>query len=389
MFVMRLAEELHSQGHDIYVYNHQPEWSNKKFLSSFSGKIKVFSYSKNPFIIFMTWKINGLVSKFDKNFNFRDRFSRWSFRRIIRKYKFDVINSQSVGSDLITSVVAPEMRVPFVITNHGEYEMYLDGKKKNFEQDATKTLSLAESVIYTAEKNIEAIRPLLQTGKPVRKISIGFNGDVIKRYTVDIDSLGIGDNDFVIGMLARGIPEKGWEEAIKMFSLLKSEKLSRKIHFVMIGNGEQLKELFERNKMDGLHLLQSFTNTMEYFSWLSFFDAGILLTHFKGESVPNAIIEYLYHGLPVLATPIGDISHMISSPDGMAGEIVEIKDGKADFKMAATIIKRWIEEPEYLELLKRNTKEAFTKFDMKFIASEYLEVYNKAIVSYQSRHHSA
>ena len=36
MFVMRLAEEFITQGHEVFVFNHQPEWSNKDFQSSFS-----------------------------------------------------------------------------------------------------------------------------------------------------------------------------------------------------------------------------------------------------------------------------------------------------------------------------------------------------------------
>jgi hypothetical protein len=38
MFVMRLAEELVDQGHEVFVFKHQPEWSNNDFQNSFSKK---------------------------------------------------------------------------------------------------------------------------------------------------------------------------------------------------------------------------------------------------------------------------------------------------------------------------------------------------------------
>ena len=239
-------------------------------------------------------------------------------------------------------------------------------------------------MIYTAEKNIEAINTLINSNKPLRKILVGFNGEAIKKYHVNPATLGIKKEDFVIGMVARGIPEKGWNELIEMFLAIKKTYTKRKIHLILIGNGEELKSLFQSKKTEDMHLLQFSKNPMEYFSWIAHFDMGVLLSYFKGESVPNSIIEYLYHGLPVLSTPMGDISKMISSSGGMAGQLVPLKDGKADVSAAVQILETWLDDPAYFNKLKDNTKAAFEKFKMANVAREYLEVYKEAIASFKN-----
>ncbi len=382
MFIMRLAEEFNEQGHEVFVYNHQPEWSNKDFLSSFSKKVKILGYSDNPKIISLTWKLSGFLNKFNKKFVFRNWVNELKYKKALQKYQFDIISSQMYTSDKVNARVAKRIHVPFVITTHGEYELNISNGNKNFNIEARNCISSASAVIYTAEKNIEAIRPLISDKKPVRKISIGFNGEAIRRFDVDPSSLGIQKGDFVIGMVARGIPEKGWNELIEAFSQLTKMDTRRKVHLVLIGNGEPLKQLFESRKIANMHLLQFSKNPMEYFSWVQHFDAGVLLSYFKGESVPNSIIEYLYHGVPVLATPMGDISRMINSPEGMAGELVPLKNDRADASAAAAILKKWIDDPAYYDRLKQNTRSAFEKFRMKNIAREYLEVYHHAIAGY-------
>jgi glycosyltransferase involved in cell wall biosynthesis len=378
MFIMRLAEEFDRQGHEVFVYNHQPEWSNMDFLSSFSKRIRVLGYSSNPKIISFTWKLSGLLGRFNKNFIFRNWLNERHYRKTLEKFHFDVVNSQMYVSDRVNSKVISKAKVPFVITTHGEYELNMSNGNRNYNKEAGECISSASAVIYTAEKNIEAIRPLVN-GKRVKKISIGFNGESIRRVPVSRASLGIGENDFVVGMVARGIPEKGWNELIDTFKLLKDKIKGRKVHLVMIGNGEKLRELFEEKKTENMHLMQFTKNPMEYFSWVSIFDAGVLLSYFKGESVPNTIIEYLFHGVPVLATPMGEIARMIDSSKGMAGELVAIKNERADAVMAAEILEKWITDAQHYQQLKDHTQWAFEKFRMKNIASQYLEVYSEVV----------
>ncbi len=377
MFVMRLAEELSSQGHEVFVYNHMPEWSNMDFQKSFSNSITTLSY-EDKHSSFLTWKINAIIKKVKPDFIFRNWLNEKYYKKVLQKYKFDVISSQMYYADKLNAKVAVPLHVPFVVTTHGEYELNFSNHFEDFDKEAKNCLASAQAVIYTAQKNIDAIQSLLSKDKPVHKIIVGFNGDAITRFPVNPAALGIKKGDFVLGMVARGIPEKGWDEAIETFLKLRERNKSVPIHLIMIGNGEDMKKLYEQKKVENLHLLQFTTNTIEYFSWIQYFDAGLLLSYFKGESVPNTIIEYLYFGVPVIATGMGDIKEMITSPSGMAGEIIPLKNGKADTDIATAAIQKWIDDREYYNMLKSKTKPAFEKFNMKKIAAQYMEVFREA-----------
>jgi glycosyltransferase involved in cell wall biosynthesis len=74
---------------------------------------------------------------------------------------------------------------------------------------------------------------------------------------------------------------------------------------------------------------------------------------------------------------------MISSPQGMAGEIIPFANGKADPVFAAETLQRWIEEPAVYASVKKNTSGAFEKFNMKKIASQYLNVFKEVIDQYR------
>src|SRR5205814_1860572 len=161
---------------------HQPEWSNKEFLSSFSKKVKIISYGDNLLPIYLTWKISGLIHRFDKNTSFRNWVNDRKYRRTLQKYKFDIINSQMYLSDRITSKIAVPLMIPFVITTHGEYELNFSHGNPDFDKEARNCLLQSSAVVYTAEKNIEAIRLLIPRNKPVRQIIVGFNGDSIRRF---------------------------------------------------------------------------------------------------------------------------------------------------------------------------------------------------------------
>ena len=145
MFLMRLAEEFNEQGHEVYVYNHQPEWSNSEFLSSFSKKIKIISYSDNSRVIQFTWKLSGFINKFNKKFILRNWVNERMYKKTLLKYNFDVINSQMYTSDKVNAKVVSSANTPLVITTHGEYELNISNGDSNYVDEAQKCISSASA----------------------------------------------------------------------------------------------------------------------------------------------------------------------------------------------------------------------------------------------------
>jgi len=90
----------------------------------------------------------------------------------------------------------------------------------------------------------------------------------------------------------------------------------RKIHFLVIGDGELREEL----EMLSAGLSVTFVGWQSNIEdWLAVTDAGILLS--DNEAVPLAMIEAGYAGLPVIATNVGSMSDVVV--DGVNGYLVE------------------------------------------------------------------
>ena len=105
---------------------------------------------------------------------------------------------------------------------------------------------------------------------------------------------------------------------------------------------------------------------------------------FKGESFPLVVIECLHAGRPVLATDIGEVKEMLSTPEGLAGEVLELRKGKIEVKDLAQAIIRFVTDEDYYLEKKQLVPLARKKFDLERMLQEYEEVYARVFSSLSS-----
>jgi glycosyltransferase involved in cell wall biosynthesis len=381
MFVLRLASAIAERiKKDVYIYDHNPEYRQNGILNEISPRVKILSYTKNKYLVFLTWKINALFLRIGFKSSFRQWLNRKAFRKSVKKYKIDIVNSHMGDSDLISAEELEDKSVMFIPSTHGEYEMSKQSERKVADKRIHKVLSRANSVIYSTEKNFVAIKDeLSHYFIPVKKIHIGIPGNLQNIKPVTKKEIGIPENAFVIGMVSRGIPEKGWKEAIDSFLNLKKKYFQKPLYLLLIGNGEYLKKLVNQYADQAICLLQFEKNPLEYISFVQLFDIGILPSYFSGESVPNVIIEYLYFGKPVIATAIGEIPQMINSNGKIAGDLVPYFNNRADVKKMEETISQYIDNPnKYIET-SAIAKDAFKKFRIENCVDEYLQMFHEVL----------
>jgi len=381
MFVLRLASAIAEQiKKDVYIYDHNPEYRQNGILNEISPRVKILSYTKNKYLVFLTWKINALFLRVGFKSSFRQWVNRKVFRKAIKKYKINIVNSHMGDSDLISAEELDDKSVIFIPSTHGEYEMNKGSERREMDKKIHKVLSRANGVIYSTEKNFEAIKEELSHYTiPVKKIHIGIPCKLQNIKPVTKGQIGIPDDAFVIGMVSRGIPEKGWKEAIDSFLNVKKKHPQIQLYLLLIGNGIYLKKLVEEYADLTIRLLQFEENPLEYISFVQLFDIGILPSYFSGESVPNVIIEYLYFGKPVVATAIGEIPQMINSNGKIAGDLVPYFNNKADVKKMEETISQYIDNPnKYIET-SALAKEAFKKFRIENCVDEYLQMFHEVL----------
>lgn len=188
-------------------------------------------------------------------------------------------------------------------------------------------------------------------------------------------NLDITKDAFVFCLVSRGIPEKGWSEAVEAINIVRN-KIKRDIQIIIIGDGVMYDAIKARN-YKFVHLLGEKQNIRDYYAMC---DMGILPTYFPGESYPLVIIDCLKAGIPMLTSNIGEISHQLSTPSGKyAGLMVELRDGKIHLEDLVKAIERVVENKDIYISLCNNVVEAREKFDISNIAQQYIDLYKNNV----------
>lgn len=255
-----------------------------------------------------------------------------------------------------------------IVTMHGMYELM-----ENFYPDIAEYLLGTDAWVYVGEGNIA----------PFRKHCLA-DGQVFTRIANAVEDRSfrpqarrdwnIPEDAFVFAICSRGIPEKGWKEAIAATNEL-NRRMNREVHLMIIGNGPVYEEMKD-NAPDHVHFLGLQSDVPAF---LSMADMLLLPSMFRGESFPMVILEAWQAKIPVLATNLGDIPLMLRREDKWAGELLELtEDGKIDVARLAGQMERFVADGGRHAELKGNVEFVAEKFDFRSMCRKYLDVYREA-----------
>ncbi len=289
--------------------------------------------------------------------------------------KFKSVISFIWWSDKLAYETFKNEDTKLIISMHGCYEMLLHNKDVDqfFNENYEKVLNRADKIIYTAEKNKEVLKKTnLTSSNKVSKIDNGF---VLGEYPKkNREELGIKKDDFVFGLVARAIPEKGYEEAIIALNKVNKKSL-KKAHLILVGKSEYTRKLKEKYQNEYIHFIDNFNLPSEWIGWEELFDVGLLPSYFKSESLPTVIVEYLFLGKPVIATDIAEIKSMLISNEAQAGITIGLENGKANIKELSDSMLELMNNKNKYDELKKNTSILAKRFDM----DECIDHYRKLI----------
>lgn len=290
-------------------------------------------------------------------------------------FEFKVVLSLIWWSDKLAYQAFGDTGTKRIISMHGCYENLLDNPDIDtfFDENVEKMLETADWVVYTAEKNKRVFKERkIDLGSRLVKIDNGFLlGDFpIKKR----EEIGIGKNDFVFGLVARGIPEKGYEQAINGVNYV-NRVLEDKCHLVLVGASEYIDELKNKYASEYIHFIDNTTEPLEWIGWENIFDVGLLPSYFKSESMPTAIIEMLFLGKPIIATDIGEIKTMLMDGEDEAGITVPLKDGRPDQDKLNKAMLAIVKDRKMVEKYKKGAKRLSSRFDI----DKCIDAYRKLI----------
>ena len=374
-FVVRLANAL-SRHHQVMIVNLYPELSRPQLMAQLQPAITLVNVSV---------RAKGLINKIDSLF-YHARIDISILRQIfikeiatlIEKWKPDVVHSHLFKPDYYVAKAKQRTthNVVHAITNHGDYLLFdqqAPVKLLNYEKKLAYALNAINQLVVISDEQVRWAETKKQQGGfsfGIRKIINGYElPEQLENIGVIKNALQLSESDFVFGMVARGVKEKGWENLIQAFLKLPFTN----IKLVLIGAGDEIDKLKMQYKPYTRIIFTGYIS--DPISYVQVFNVGMLPSHI--ENLPTVIIEYLACGKPVIATQVGEVKKMITtSADELAGTLVGLTSTGADENALAQAMSALYNNGENIDY-KRRAKEAFQKFDMNKCITAYLEVYKR------------
>lgn len=290
-------------------------------------------------------------------------------RDIVSRFDIEIIHSHHGWADnTVLDILPASDNYKTVITLHGFYETL---PEKQLQALLPRLLKRTGAFAYVAEKNVTALQPAGKRVTAARFERIDNAVSVSQHPPFDRASLGIKPDAFVMVLVSRAIHEKGWKEAIAGTTLAR-ERSGRDIHLILAGEGEARDAAEAAGVPDYVHLVGFQQHPQSYFASA---DLGLLPSRFPGESFPLVVIESLVAGTPVLASNVGAVREMLSTPKGPAGVIFELENWQIDIRLLADIIADLATNASKVAALKERALVAAQKFDPRQMARMYDTLY--------------
>ncbi|MFH2060875.1 MAG: glycosyltransferase [Pseudomonadota bacterium] len=274
----------------------------------------------NDFDKFLLDKITCPVRILKKTSIFFKFFFKFhSLWKILKKNKYDIIQTQFIESELFICFVLKMIRQKpyFIITRRNSYH-WINTRKLIFFLHKTISVKKCDLIITNSFKTKQECCILENVRES--KIKVIHNSIDIDRFTgIKKDNarkkLKFSNTDIVIGVVANWRPVKGLKFFLESAKMLTASVDN--VKFVLAGSGEQGEELSNISKEFGIekkvHFFENYQNIPEL---IATFDIAVQPS--TSESFSNVWLEYMISELPVIATKVGDSENVFDdNKDGI------------------------------------------------------------------------
>lgn len=372
ILAMNLAAGLAKLGHQVTVFNQRAELHDAALVKRLlPPEVRIVSMADRPWQSFLVYKLNAIGQRLGLRYAFYERAQQAYFRACLKKYRIELVNSHATYSDRLCAPVVQQQQIPFVITEHGEYTMFLREGRREF----VPALRQAQAIVAVSDYCRRSMQATLPELPPVITIPNGIRVDAHHEAGSMRAALGIAPSAFVFGMVARGIAEKGWEQAIEAFRQVQ-QAADQPIYLVLVGGSPYLDTVQQRYAQDPHLVFTGRVPNPDFY--VAGFDVGLLPSYFAGEALPLAVIEYLFYGKPAIATAIGGIAEIVHDPVlGSAGQLTALDPltQRPGIPALAHAMQRYLDDPALYEQHRQTATRMQQKFSLETCVRRYEEVF--------------
>src|SRR4030042_3795671 len=243
--------------------------------------------------------------------------------RLMKKKQIHVVRTHRYRSNLYGRLAAFLAGVPVIIASvHDNYRTDKRLKRIIMNRILSKITDKIVAVSEDVKEDIiryDRIAP--------SKIEVIPNGIDVERFnpeknTTDIrKEFSLGENDIVIGFIGRIVPAKGLEYLLNALPYL-NEKF-KSIKLLIVGEGSLVEELKERAKKNNIFNNILFTGRRRDIPEI-LASINIFVMPSIAEGFPNALLEAMAMGKPIVATEVGGIPEIVKN--GFNGLLVPPRD---------------------------------------------------------------
>lgn len=379
ILALNLAAGLAARGHEIFVFNQRAHLVDQALVQRLlPPAVQVLSMADRPIRSFVAYKLDAVWQRLGRPARHYEQAQQAYLAWCIKQYQIDLLHSHATYSDRLCLPVAQAAGVPLVITEHGEYTQHTREGRRDFLpilQQAQAIAAVSDFCRQVLVANLPGL-PLTETVYNGVVLTAAANAGTAMRQ-----QLGIPAEAFVLGMAARGRPDKGWQCAIAAFRQLRAQAIGRPVRLVLIGSSEYLDELRQQCATETDILFTHRVPNPDFY--LAGLDVGLLPTYFAAEALPLVVIEYMASGKPTIATRVGGIPELLQPTTGDTGQLLPLSrdTGQPDPSELAAAMLRYYTDATLYATHAAHTYEVRRNFTMPTCVAHYEKLYARAVTT--------
>lgn len=258
-----------------------------------------------------------------------DRVAYKKIKQLIKEYQPDIVHTHAAKAGAIGRLAAKSCGVPVIIhTFHGHvFHSYFGKLKTTFYKTIERYLAKkSTAIIAISEKQKEELVEIHKICKAdkVKVIPLGFDLSKFQEKQEEKrksfrEKYNIADDEIAITIIGRLVPVKNHELFLKAIKQV-SEKTTKKIRSVIVGDGESRNEIEQKAKELNIDFVDGTKSKgkklLTFTSWMKDVDVAlagsdiIALTSFN-EGTPVSLIEAQAANKPIVTTNVGGIENVI------------------------------------------------------------------------------
>lgn len=302
----------------------------------------------------------------------------WRFRRYLKRNKIDAVHSFVNNAAIFGVLASLAGGCRTVITSRLNCGYWYTAKWVWL----FRALNLFSTHIFTNSAAARDVTASIEKAS-ADKIVVFYPGVDLARFAASphqrsaADNLGIPEDASVVGIVANFRPVKDLSLFLRSAALV--ARANPESVFLLVGRGPLKADLqklaVDLGIRDRVYFSSQEVPVPEYLATMS-----VACLSSESESLPNAIMEYMAAGLPVVATDVGGVNELVD--DGITGYLVRERTAEA---FAEPIIRLLRDRQLQASLGRNGLQRAQMQFDDRAAVERLQQFYIEAVRNTQPR----